>query len=233
MPRTLLFMLLVLGAAQPAAAADPERGRELFGQACAACHSLEPGKHMTGPSLAGLWGTKAGSLQSFARYSPALKSADAIWSEATLDPWLTDPEAFIPGNFMGFPGIEEDGNRADLIAFLKKASDPSSQAAPAAPMQGMMGMAANAPNLRNATPSSQVKEISYCGDTYTLTLADGETVQFWERNLRFKTDRSENGPPEGSPAMVGAGMMGDRASVIFASPEEFGRFIKAACPTPD
>jgi len=233
MPRTLLFMLLILGAAQPAAAADPERGREIFGQACAACHSLAPDKNMTGPSLAGLWGRKAGSLQSFARYSPALKSADAVWSEATLDPWLADPEAFIPGNFMGFPGIEEDGNRADLIAFLKNASDPGSQAAPAAPMQGMTGMAANVPNLRNATPGSQVKEISYCGDTYTLTLADGETVQFWERNLRFKTDRSESGPPEGSPALIGAGMMGDRASVIFASPEEFGRFIKAECPTSD
>jgi cytochrome c len=78
-----------------------------------------------------------------------------------------------------------------------------------------------------------VKEIGYCGDTYTLKLADGETVQFWERNLRFKTDSSESGPPEGSPAVVGAGMMGDRSSVIFASPEEFGRFIKPECPTSD
>lgn len=234
MPRTfLLMLLLLLGAAQPAAAADPERGREMFGQACAACHSLEPDRNMTGPSLAGLWGRRAGSLQSYMRYSPALKSADVDWSEATLDPWLADPKAFIPGNFMGFPGLDEAGNRDDLIAFLKSASGPGSEAAPAAPMQGMMGMAANAPNLGNPTSSSQVKEIGYCGDTYTVQLADGETIQFWERNLRFKTDGSESGPPQGSPAMVGAGMMGDRASVIFAGPEEFGRFIKPACPTSD
>jgi cytochrome c len=117
-------MLLLLGAALPAAAADPERGRKLFGQTCTACHSLEPGKHRTGPSLAGLWGRKAGSLQGFGRYSPALKAADGVWNEATLEAWLTDPEAFIPGNFMGFAGIGEAADRADLIAFLKTASDP-------------------------------------------------------------------------------------------------------------
>ena len=64
-------------------------------------------------------------------------------------------------------------------------------------------------------------------------MADGETVQYWERNLRFKTDASEDGPPEGSPVMVGAGMVGDRASVIFAGPEEFGQFIKRECSSAD
>lgn len=233
MPRTSLLMLLVLGAAQPAAAADPERGREIFGQACVACHSLEPDRNMTGPSLAGLWGRKAGGLQSFMRYSPALKSADLEWSEETLNPWLADPQAFIPGNFMGFPGIGEDDSRADVIAFLKNATEPGSRTAPAAPMQGMMGTGADVPNLSQAPSGSRVKEISYCGDTYTLKLADGETVQFWERNLRFKTDGSAEGPPKGSPAMIGAGMAGDRASVIFASPEEFGQFIKGECPKSD
>jgi len=64
-------------------------------------------------------------------------------------------------------------------------------------------------------------------------MADGATVQFWERNLRFKTDSSQEGPGEGSPAMVGAGMVGDRASVIFASPDEFGQFITRECPNAD
>jgi cytochrome c len=226
----LVSIFLLLGVAQPATAADPNRGQQIFGQACVACHSLEPGKNMTGPSLSGLWGRKAGSLQSFMRYSPALKAADVEWSEETLNPWLADPQAFIPGNHMIFSGIAEDDIRADVIAFLKEASEPGSQPAQSAPMQGMTGMGADVPNLQEASPGSQVKEIGYCGDTYTLTLADGETVQYWERNLRFKTDASEDGPLEGSPVVVGAGMVGDRASVIFAGPEEFGQFIKRGCP---
>jgi cytochrome c len=229
----LLMAFLLSGMVQPATAADPDRGQQIFSQACVACHSLEPDKNMTGPSLSGLWGRTAGSLQSFMRYSPALKAADIEWSGETLDPWLADPQAFIPGNHMVFAGISEDEIRADLIAFLKDASDPDSQTAEAAPMQGTMGMAADVPNLKEAPSSSQVKEIGYCGDTYTLRLGDGETVQYWERNLRFKTDASEDGPPEGSPVVVGAGMVGDRASVIFARPEEFGQFIKRECPSSD
>ena len=50
--------------------------------------------------------------------------------------------------------------------------------------------------------------------------ADGKTRDFWERNLRFKTDVSDNGPQSGAPAIVGAGMVGDRADVIFSSPDE-------------
>jgi cytochrome c len=61
------------------------------------------------------------------------------------------------------------------------------------------------------------------------TTADGETHDFWERNLRFKTDSSEEGPVKGAPAILGAGMMGDRASVIFAAPDEISGFIKHDC----
>ena len=92
-----------------------------------------------------------------------------------------------------------------------------------------MGMGAAVPDLKSVAASSKVKEINFCGDTYSVTTADGQTVQFWERNLRFKTDTSRDGPPKGSPAIVGAGMVGDRASVIFAAPEEFGQFIKRQC----
>ena len=227
--RTVVLAVLLTGVAQPALSQDAERGQQIFNQACTACHSLEPDKNMTGPSLSGLWGRKAGSLPSYDRYSPALQSADVEWAEDTLDLWLTDPEAFIAGNYMGFPGIAEDDMRADLIAFLKQASNPDGQTK-APPGQGMMGMGADVPRLKDAPPGSQVKAIGYCGDTYTLTLGDGETVRFWERNLRFKTDMSDTGPPAGMPAMVGAGMVGDRASVIFASPEDLVRFIKRDCP---
>jgi cytochrome c len=95
-------------------------------------------------------------------------------------------------------------------------------------MGGMMG--AEVPNLKDLSPDEQVKSVTYCGDTYDVTTADGETVQFWERNLRFKADGGEEGPKPGAPAILGAGMMGDRASIIFAAPEEFGEFIKRSCP---
>jgi cytochrome c len=131
---------------------------------------------------------------------------------------------------MVFPGIGEDELRADVIGFLKDATPSGAETAQSMPgMDGMMAMGANVPNLKEAPASSQVKAITFCGDTYTLIMADGKTVQFWERNLRFKTDTSEDGPPPGSPALVGAGMVGDRASLIFSDPDEFGHLIKKEC----
>jgi len=62
-----------------------------------------------------------------------------------------------------------------------------------------------------------------------VTTADGKTRAFWERNLRFKTDVSEDGPQKGAPAIVAAGMMGDRADVIFSEPEEISRIISPGC----
>jgi cytochrome c len=222
-------LLLLTGASDPApTAADSARGQEFFNSACVSCHSLTPNKNLTGPSLHALWGRKAGSLPSFQRYSPALKSADVQWNDQTLDQWLTDPKSFIPGNVMIFSGIQGDDQRADLIAFLKEATDPARQNAQTMP-QGMMSMEGSVPNLKSVSPESQVKEIKYCGDTYTVLTADGKSTMFWERNLRFKTDMSVEGPSKGSPAMVGAGMVGDRASIIFAAPEEFGQFIKRQC----
>jgi cytochrome c len=67
------------------------------------------------------------------------------------------------------------------------------------------------------------------GDSYKVSTADGKTHDFWERNLRFKTDSSDDGPQKGAPAIVGAGMMGDRASVIFAAPEEISASIRQEC----
>jgi len=85
------------------------------------------------------------------------------------------------------------------------------------------------PNLKKLEPSNQVKSISYCRDTYRVTTADGKTRAFWERNLRFKTDSSKDGPEKGAPAIMPAGMMGDRAAVIFAAPEEINKVIEARC----
>jgi len=201
------------------AAGDAEKGAALF-RACVACHSLKPGQNMTGPSLAGLWERKAGSLESFDRYSPALKSSDIVWDENSLDAWLKSPKSFVAQNRMIFPGMSDARQRADLIAFLKTAS-AGHIAEPA--------MAPGFQDLKKPGADRQVQAIRYCHDTYHVTTADGETADFWEVNLRFKTDSSQTGPLPGKPTLMPAGMQGDRASVFFAAPEEISSFIKHQC----
>jgi cytochrome c len=218
--QTIMITVLAASTASSAQAVEgnPARGQRLFG-ACAQCHSLEPNRSMTGPSLAGLWSRKAGTIASFPRYSPALKSANVVWDDKTLNEFLKDPQHLIPGNGMTFAGIPNTQQRADLLAFLKNATQPG--------RAGMMWCVV--PNLKQLDAEKRVRAISHCGDTYKVTTADGKSRDFWERNLRFKTDVSDEGPQKGAPALVGAGMMGDRADVIFAAPEEISGFISTAC----
>jgi cytochrome c len=231
MQRHSLTTLAVLGlsaALSPALAADGNatRGQRAF-SACAQCHSLEPNRSMTGPSLAELWNRKAGSLASFPRYSPALASSSVVWNDKTLDEWIKDPQHVVPGNQMTFAGVKDAQQRSDLLAFLKEATRPGRGPSQSAQQGGMMG--GGDPNLKTIEPEYRVQGISYCRDTYRITTADGKLHAFWERNLRIKTDSSENGPQKGAPALVGAGMMGDRADAIFATPEEISEFIKPGC----
>jgi cytochrome c len=185
---------------------------------------------MTGPSLAGVINRKAGSLPGFSRYSEPMKNSGVTWDEHALDGYLKDPAQFMPGNHMTFPGIPDDKTRADIIAYLKQGgSDQAGSQRAQNDMGAMMGMQRGAPQLKTVESSGRVKSITYCRDTFKVTTADGKTRDFWERNLRFKTDSSNEGPAKDSPAIVGAGMMGDRASVIFAEPEEIGRFITRQC----
>ncbi|MBI2313934.1 MAG: cytochrome c family protein [Betaproteobacteria bacterium] len=217
--------LFPLSASEAVAAGDPARGVRLFNQ-CAACHSLDPGRHMTGPSLAGIWGRKAGKAQGFARYSEAIKQAGVTWDGPSLDRWLRNPKEFIPGSRMDFPGVRNDNMRADLIAFLKAVSEGKAPAA--AGRGGMMGQAETT-RLRDAGAQGQVQAIRYCGDTYNVTTMAGKTFSFWEFNLRFKTDSGPDGPAPGRPVLLHGGMMGDRAFVVFSGPEEMGSFIRREC----
>jgi cytochrome c len=189
---------------------------------------------MTGPSLANLWGRKSGGLSSFDRYSDALKSSGIIWDDCALDGWLTDPQRMVPDNEMPFEGINDGGVRADLLAFLKDAIKPGASPERTAQAQmkgmgGMMGGGGRDPNLKSLEPNKRVKAITYCRDTYRVTTADEKTRAFWERNLRFMTDSSQNGPEKGAPGIMPAGVMGDRAAVIFAAPEEINKVIETRC----
>jgi cytochrome c len=229
----ILLMLTMATARAALLPGDAKQGAQLF-PACAACHSLAPERNMTGPSLAGVWGRKAGSLPSFARYSPALRDSNVVWNAQSLDAWLKSPAGFIPNNRMTFDGIANVAQRADLIAFLKQTSSgqmPAQvQGGDTSGMGGMMGgMAPNFTDLKKLGSNRQVRSIRLCRDSYFVTTADGKTVPFWEPNLRFETDSSDLGPPKGTPAIMPAGMMGDRAAVIFATPDEIGAFIKQQC----
>ena len=225
------LMMIALTYRAMAEPGDAARGAPMY-RACVACHSLEPNRNMTGPSLAEIWNRRAGSLASFPRYSPALKSSGIIWNDDTLNEWIKDPQHFIPGNTMTFPGMKDARQRADMLAFLKEASQPGH--APRAaqggnPMGGMMMGGGAVPNLKTIDPQKRVRAITHCGDTYKVSTADGKVRDFWERNLRFKTDVSDDGPQKGAPALVDAGMMGDRADVILGSPEEISGFIADRC----
>ncbi len=211
--------LLILSAAPVAhAQADAQRGAKLFPQ-CAACHTLEPGRNLTGPSLANLFGRKAGTVPGFLRYSDALKRSGVEWNEATLDAWLKDPAKFMPGNGMTFAGIGNEQARRDLIAFLRAVDSM-----PVAQRPGP-----KFPNLKKAKADSIVTAIRHCGDTYFVTTGDGNIEKIWEFNLRFKTDTSDTGPAPGKPVLIGVGMRGDRAAVVFAQPDEISAAIERKC----
>lgn len=112
--------LTALTALSPAAAAggDASRGEQIYDR-CLACHSLD--RDRTGPKHCGLFGRRAGSLPDFA-YSPAMRSSGIVWSEKTLDRFLAAPTKNVPGTYMGYAGIEDPHERADLIAYLKAAN---------------------------------------------------------------------------------------------------------------
>jgi cytochrome c len=207
-------------------AGDPERGATVF-RACAACHSLRADRNMTGPSLAGMWGRKAGGLASFERYSPALKASGITWDATTLDAWIKSPKGLVPDTTMTFPGIADVGQRGDLIAFLHEVAAGNGYAGHSNKVrQAIEAYSAGFDDLKKLGPDQQVSAIKYCHAGYEVTTADGQTHEFWEANLRLKTDSSDTGPLPGKPAIMPAGMSGDRASVFFTSPEEISAFVK-------
>jgi cytochrome c len=122
----LVFLIVLTAGTASVRAADIKNGKVVF-EKCAACHSLEAGKNDIGPSLAGVFGRKAASLEDF-RYSTAMKQSNVTWDERTLDSFIEDPQAFIPGNRMPFDGLKDKQDRDDLLAYLKMATKNSDSA---------------------------------------------------------------------------------------------------------
>ncbi|MBV8652603.1 MAG: cytochrome c family protein [Alphaproteobacteria bacterium] len=106
----------ILAAEGAEAAGDPAKGKQQFSK-CSICHSTEAGDDKVGPSLAGIVGRKSASDEKFA-YSAAMKSFNQTWDEKTLDIYLTNPRQTVPGTKMVYPGLKNQSDRDDLIAYL-------------------------------------------------------------------------------------------------------------------
>lgn len=98
---------------------DPTAGKAVYDR-CLACHALAYDR--TGPRHCGLFGRRAGSVKDFA-YSEAMKRSGIVWNEKTLDRFLANPLAAVPGTAMGYAGVTDARERANLIAWLKQAND--------------------------------------------------------------------------------------------------------------
>ena len=102
-------------------AADTAAGQALFAR-CRICHTIQAGAPNTvGPNLHGVFGRKAGTYDSFA-YSEGMKNSGIVWDDDTLRKYLTNPKDFVPGNKMAFPGIKDENQLSDLLAYLHEAA---------------------------------------------------------------------------------------------------------------
>lgn len=111
---------------QPAIKGDPKSGEEIYAR-CMACHSLT--ENRIGPRHCGVFGRRAGTVPGF-DYSPAMGRAKIVWSEKTLNGFLTDPMKYVPGTAMVFAGVPDPKERADVITWLKEASAGSTTCPP-------------------------------------------------------------------------------------------------------
>lgn len=114
---------LVVGISGAASAQDAAAGEKVFGK-CKACHVIDGATNRVGPSLHGIIGRTAGTVEGF-KYSEAMiqhGKDGLVWSNENLDKYLADPKGFIPKNKMAFAGLKKAEDRANVIAYIDEAS---------------------------------------------------------------------------------------------------------------
>ena len=108
----------MLATSHGAVAGDVAAGKAAY-RKCVVCHTVEAGKsNKAGPSLFGVVGRKSAALGDYV-YSPAMKKFDRIWDTEALDAYLADPRAAVPGTTMIYPGVKDEKQRRDIIAYLE------------------------------------------------------------------------------------------------------------------
>ena len=115
--RAGLLLIKVLATSSTAlATGDPTAGQTVFATHCAVCHSTEPGVNKIGPSLAGIVGSKSGTVPGF-NFSAEMKDANVTWDDANLDKYLANPNGFVHGTKM-FVNLPSETDRENVIAYL-------------------------------------------------------------------------------------------------------------------
>jgi cytochrome c2 len=107
----------VFRASSVAYAQDAAAGERVFKSQCSICHSPQPDRNIIGPSLFSVVGRHSGLIAGF-RYSAANKNSGLVWDVSTLDRYLAGPRQVVPGTLMTYPGLKDQHQRADLIAYL-------------------------------------------------------------------------------------------------------------------
>ena len=113
---TIMAGFLVV--ASPVQAGDIDAGAQVF-KKCKACHWADKEKNKTGPHLVGIIGRTAGSLESYKKYSKAMKASGIVWDETTLNDYLRAPKKYLKGTKMAFAGLKKDADIENVIAYLK------------------------------------------------------------------------------------------------------------------
>ncbi|MDE2302551.1 MAG: c-type cytochrome [Sphingomonadales bacterium] len=118
---SLFLVLPAFAIASSAMATDAASGARVFKAQCAICHATsDHAPSGIGPSLAGVVGRRAGSQTAFAaRYSPAMRAAGRVWSEAALRAYIANPAKAVPGNHMPYAGLHNPAQVDDVVAYLQ------------------------------------------------------------------------------------------------------------------
>ncbi|MGD1879148.1 MAG: c-type cytochrome, partial [Kiloniellaceae bacterium] len=188
---TAATLALVIPAASASAEGDPASGAKVF-KKCAACHAVgEDAKNKIGPLLNDLIGRTAGTVEGF-KYSKAMIAAGEggmSWDDESLDAYLEKPRDYIKGNRMSFAGLKKDGDRADVIAYLKTFSEgaQSAAAAPApavAPAPSTQQQAAAVPAPANAPKAAADAPLPDHGVFHLGRAATAEEIAAWDIDIR-------------------------------------------------